>query len=148
MGNFDVCSPLELGCKSPLVPVMQLVSNTRRYATAVPLRNAVLCVDCESVSGARFDKCPVCGSASVFSIAPMLGGSLATSKRRAPEAQGGRFNVAIRIALEEIEGKEVSAALSGITELLELRIPERRAWLHVDVQPVANEQPESAPKAA
>lgn len=43
---------------------------------AVPLRNAVLCAECDVVSDSPHDVCMVCGSRSLFSIARVFGGQL------------------------------------------------------------------------
>ena len=47
-----------------------------RVLNAVPLQNAVLCVECDVVSDSPHDTCLVCGSHSLFNIARMLGGKL------------------------------------------------------------------------
>jgi len=47
-----------------------------RVLNAVPLRNAVLCAECDVVSDSPHDTCQVCGSHSLFSIARMFGGQL------------------------------------------------------------------------
>jgi hypothetical protein len=43
---------------------------------AVALQNAVLCAECDVVSDSPHDRCLVCGSRSLFSIARMFGGNL------------------------------------------------------------------------
>lgn len=43
---------------------------------AVPLRNAVLCAECDVVSDSPHDVCMVCGSRSLFNIARVFGGQL------------------------------------------------------------------------
>lgn len=45
----------------------------------VPLREAVLCVDCENVSNSTSNFCAACGSRALLSIATALGGPLHTS---------------------------------------------------------------------
>jgi hypothetical protein len=52
-----------------------------RVLSAVPLQNAVLCVECDVVSDSPHDRCMVCGSASLFNVARIFGGIL--PKRRA-----------------------------------------------------------------
>ena len=47
-----------------------------RVLNAVPLRNAVLCAECDVVSDSPHDTCLVCGSRSLFNIARMFGGQL------------------------------------------------------------------------
>jgi hypothetical protein len=44
--------------------------------TAISLRNAVLCADCEMVSDSTHDVCGVCGSRSLLSLSVVLGGPL------------------------------------------------------------------------
>jgi len=44
-----------------------------RVLNAVPLRNAVLCAECDVVSDSPHDTCQVCGSHSLFNIARMFG---------------------------------------------------------------------------
>lgn len=48
----------------------------RRGTTAIPLQQAVLCADCETVSSARHDVCGACGGASLVNLARLLGGTL------------------------------------------------------------------------
>jgi hypothetical protein len=47
---------------------------------AVPLRNAVLCADCDVVSDSPHDVCMVCGSRSLLNIARIFGGTLPTRR--------------------------------------------------------------------
>jgi hypothetical protein len=47
-----------------------------RVLNAVPLQNAVLCVECDVVSDSPHDRCMVCGSRSLFNIARVFGGKL------------------------------------------------------------------------
>ncbi len=126
---------------------MHLATSNRRRPDTIPLRNAVLCVECESVSSARFDNCPVCGSASIFSIAPMLGGSL-TEEEAKQQTSGVTFNVRINITFRQIDGAEVNTALSDITELVGIKLGHTQTSLHIDVEPLANTPSEERVKAA
>jgi hypothetical protein len=47
-----------------------------RILNAVPLKNAVLCAECDVVSDSPHDVCMVCGSRSLFNIARVFGGKL------------------------------------------------------------------------
>lgn len=47
-----------------------------RLLNAVPLKNAVLCAECDVVSDSPHDVCMVCGSRSLFNIARVFGGQL------------------------------------------------------------------------
>jgi hypothetical protein len=53
-----------------------------RFFNAVCLQKAVLCADCDCVSDSPHDKCLVCGSRSLFSIARVLGGNLVRNGRQ------------------------------------------------------------------
>jgi hypothetical protein len=47
-----------------------------RFFNSVPLKNAVLCAECDVVSDSSHDTCLVCGSRSLFNIARIFGGKL------------------------------------------------------------------------
>jgi len=47
-----------------------------RILNAVPLKNAVLCAECDVVSDSPHDVCMVCGSRSLFNVARFFGGNL------------------------------------------------------------------------
>src|SRR5579863_10517918 len=47
-----------------------------RILNAVPLKNAVLCAECDVVSDSPHDVCMVCGSHSLFNVARFFGGNL------------------------------------------------------------------------
>ena len=56
---------------------------------AVPLRDAVLCAECEVISRIGGDACPMCGSRSLLCLARVLGGSVGASRTAiAPAHQG------------------------------------------------------------
>lgn len=44
--------------------------------TAIPLQQAVLCADCETISASRRDICAGCGGTSLVNLARLLGGTL------------------------------------------------------------------------
>jgi hypothetical protein len=46
----------------------------------LPLRSAVLCVDCETLSNAIGSACPGCGGSALMNVAEALGGALAGHK--------------------------------------------------------------------
>ena len=56
--------------------VVDSLGRRARVLNAVPLRNAVLCAECDVVSDSPNDTCQVCGSHSLFNIARMFGGQL------------------------------------------------------------------------
>jgi hypothetical protein len=99
---------------------MHLGTIKQAASGAVPLQNAALCVDCESVSNSRFDECPVCGSRSLLSIARMLGGALPRHKANCTKTDENivLFDLEITIDLKQIEPKDLNAAVEGITSLI------------------------------
>jgi hypothetical protein len=129
---------------------MHLQSRNQTHSDVVPLRNAVLCVDCESVSSSLFDNCPVCGSHSIFRIAPILGGSLlpAENTRSARDANRVMYDLEFNIGLKQMEAEDVSAMVEGITDLIRAKFGWGRVSFHIDVEPVANSYSEHARKAA
>jgi hypothetical protein len=128
---------------------MHLRTEEQQDLVAVPLRTAVLCVDCESVSISRFETCPVCGSHSVFSIAPILGGSiLPPPESSARDASLVRFDLAISIVLKRMEAKDVNTTLEGITDLIRFKLGQSRVSIHIDVEPVSTAVYKDVAKAA
>jgi RNA polymerase subunit RPABC4/transcription elongation factor Spt4 len=123
---------------------------TKPDPATLSLLNAVLCVDCESVSSTPTDECPVCGSRAILSLVRMLGGSLLVRRaERSNNADGGlRFDVDIAIALKQVEGKDMNVVLQGITNLIGPKL-RQGASFHVSVEPVAvDDCAESIMKAA
>ena len=53
-----------------------------RVVNAVPLKNAVLCAECDVVSDSPHDVCMVCGSHSLFNVARIFGGNLPNKRAR------------------------------------------------------------------
>ena len=47
-----------------------------RDLNPLPLRSAILCVDCELITQAHAGTCPVCGGCALLSVARVLGGPL------------------------------------------------------------------------
>jgi hypothetical protein len=119
-------------------------------AEVIALQSAVLCVDCESVSNGRFDECPVCRSRSLLSIARMLGGTLLPDKPNCSKKEEniGLFDLEITIDLRQIEPKDITAAVEGITSLIGPRLGRGRASLHINVEPVGDSHAASATNVA
>ena len=107
-------------------------------AEVLPLLSAVLCVDCESVTNSRGDECPVCGSRSLLSLARTLGGTLAAyhvdRTKETPNAL--LFDLGIMISLEQMEARDLNAAVECITSLIGTRLGRGKASLHINVEPV------------
>ena len=53
--------------------------------SAVPLLNAVFCVDCETISNSPHDACTICGSHALVSLIRLLGGTLRSQKPQTTE---------------------------------------------------------------
>src|ERR1035437_8443318 len=119
---------------------MHLGTKKQADSGAVPLQNAALCVDCESVSNSRFDECPVCGSRSLLSIARMLGGALPRHKANCTKTDENivLFDLEITIDLKQIEPKDLNAAVEGITSLIKPSLWRGRAAFHINVEPVVH----------
>ena len=114
----------------------------------VPLQNAMLCVDCESVTGTPHDTCPVCGSHSLLGLARLLGGTLAahkasncTTSSRSGVAKPLLFNAEVVVGLNRISAAEFSAIIGGITSVMTPALEKDRASLHVEVEPFSKRRP-------
>jgi hypothetical protein len=132
------------------VVIMFLENNKQAEAEALSLQNAVLCVDCESISTIRFDQCPVCGGRSLLGLARMLGGPL--SAHRDDHAENTNvtvlFDVDIAIRLKRVNADEFSASVAGITHQLAPMVGRERATFHVEVEPVVEARPALSARAA
>jgi hypothetical protein len=115
---------------------MQLVPKKQPSSEVVPLHGAVLCVNCECVSSGRFDECPVCGSRQLLNIGQMLGG-VPLSEDVPPTGDALLFDLTITIELNQMDSKDVNAAVDRITRLIGPRLGQGRACLHINVEPVA-----------
>ena len=106
---------------------------------AVPLQNAVLCVDCELVTSSRSDECPICGGHSLLNLAAIVGGTLVD--HRGTHFRQQRlllFDLHISIEMTQIEGGELSEAIEGISRLVTPKLGRNRASLHIKVEPVSS----------
>lgn len=102
--------------------------------SAVPLQTAVLCVNCECVTGGRKDRCPVCGSPSLLSLARVIGGTL--SSQHSEDSQRPQFDVEITIGWKRIQPSDLSEALKSITSLIGPWLMRGQASCHINVTPV------------
>jgi hypothetical protein len=102
----------------------------------LPLQKAVLCMDCESVSGGRVDRCPVCCGHSLVNLARILGGTILNTNATSPGSTC--FDSKITIRLSHTEASDFSAVLKAITSVIESSPVRFRASLHVDVAPDAD----------
>lgn len=151
LGNAEVCiPPLNRRQRLATGGRMHLETKKKTDSDAVPLLNAVLCVDCECVTDGRFDKCLVCGSRSLLSIAKIVGGTLLTHEPNGPRKDQDivQFDLEITIALRQIEPKDLSAAVESITSLIGPSLGRGRACCHINVEPVMGSCTAQEPKAA
>jgi len=101
---------------------------------AVPLRMAVLCVDCECVTRGLSDQCMVCGSHSLLSLERMLGGSQVAHRPRQVQSVV-LVDVNIDITLREVEPRVLNAAMEAMSNLLVPSVVSGRARIHLTVEP-------------
>ena len=105
-------------------------------AGALPLWNAVFCLDCEVISNSRGDECPACKSRSLVSLARMLGGSLLAHRAQTfQECEGGLFDITITVELQEMRAKDLSTTVERLTSVIGPRLARDRASFHVNVKP-------------
>jgi hypothetical protein len=102
---------------------------------AVPLHEAVLCVDCECITGGRIDVCPVCGSRSLMNIGQILGGQPLSSET-VPVKDIVRFDLTLTIELKQMTPRDVNTAIERITRMIEPRLGQRGACFHIRVDPL------------
>jgi hypothetical protein len=100
---------------------------------SVPLRSAVLCVNCECVTSSRRGKCPVCGSDSLLSIGPLLGGA------PLPDS-AGPIRDRDAVHFDQINTLGVNAVIERITRLIGPRLDQRRACFRIQVDPVSDDR--------
>ena len=107
----------------------------------VPLKSAVLCVDCECVSSSRSDKCPVCGSSSTLNLLRTMGGTLWVQKAKPSEEHATmvNFDLEITISLSQMQAEDLNGAVEGIARLIGPYLGRSRASFHIDVEPVASQ---------
>jgi hypothetical protein len=108
-------------------------------ASALPLLNAVFCLDCEMISDSHSDECPSCKGRSVVSLARMLGGSLFGHRaKQLRNYEGGLFDITITLDLQQMHAKEVTAMLERITNAIGPELARDGATFHINVKPTAD----------
>jgi len=125
---------------------MQLETKIQK-AGAVPLKGAVLCLDCECITNGRIDLCPVCGSQSLLNIGQMLGGSPLPSAQ-ASSTDIMRFDLTFTIELKQMVPRDVNTAIERITRMIEPRLGQRGACFHVRVEPIGGSLDHDESRAA
>ena len=78
-------------------------------ARALPLWNAVFCLDCEVICSSRGDECPACKSRSLVSLARMLEGSLLAHRaHHFHKCESGLFDITIAVELQQMYAKDLT----------------------------------------
>jgi len=100
---------------------MNAGAHTDEGLNAVPLHNAVFCVDCETISNSPHDACTICGSHSLTSLFRMLGGTLRSQKPQptAEHAKTAKYNLELIAKVREIPATELSLIIESMTRLAE-----------------------------
>jgi len=108
--------------------------------TTVPLLNAVLCVDCETISKSPHDACTVCGSHSLISLFRMFGGSLRNHEPHTTEdpAKTVRYKLDLIASVHEIPATQLNHAIELITRLAEAGGDMK--CLHINIESVFDTQ--------
>jgi hypothetical protein len=119
---------------------MHIGAKKQTDSGAISLQNVVVCVDCESVMDSHFEQCPKCGSRSILGIARMLGKALPLHKANCLQEGENivRFDLEFTIDVEQMELKDLNAAIQHITSLIGARLVRGRARCHIKVEPVAD----------
>jgi hypothetical protein len=108
-------------------------------AGALPLFNAVFCLDCEVISSSRSDECPVCKGRSLVSLDRMLGGSL-LAYRAQQERERGLFDITITLELQQMHAKDLSTTIERLTGVIGPNLAGDRASFHINVKPSLHER--------
>lgn len=112
-------------------------TESRSDLETVHLQNAVLCVDCETITASRRSECPVCGSRSLLGLARMLGGPLSAHKEdRARRNERVLYTVNINITLHRMTAEQFSAVTQGITSVIAPTLGREGASFHIDAIPL------------
>jgi hypothetical protein len=100
---------------------MNAATDTERGVGAVPLLNAVFCVDCETISNSPHDACTVCGSHSLINLFRMLGGTLLSQKAQSAggQAQPTKYNLELSAKVHGIPAAELNFIIESMTRLAE-----------------------------
>lgn len=115
---------------------MNAADDTERGSSAVPLLNAVFCVDCETISDSPHDACTICGSHSLVNLFRMLGGTLRSQKAQSArgQAQPAKYNLELTAKVQDISATELTLIIESMTRLAEAG--GALESLHIDVESV------------
>jgi hypothetical protein len=101
-------------------------------AVALPLWNAVFCLDCEVIGSGRADECTACKSRSIVSLARMLEGSLLAHRA---QRCGGLFDITITVELQQMHAKSLTTVVERLTSVIGPKLALDGASFHINVKP-------------
>lgn len=89
--------------------------------SAVPLRDAVFCADCETISNSPHEGCAICGSHSLINLFRMVGGTLQNQKVQSIEgpAKTASYNLELDVKVHELPGSEMTRIIESMNRLAE-----------------------------
>ena len=101
------------------------------FLSAIPLLNAVYCVNCDLITNSPHDACGVCGSHSVVGVSRMW--QLTLAEAPAP-TNASRYKVSVMVDVREIPANGLNESTKLISRLAELGGDVNA--LHIKVDPV------------
>jgi len=122
--------PAELFKTDRLNPCDDRFRASDAIISAIPLLNAVYCVNCDLITNSRHDYCGVCGSHSVIAVSRMWQLTLTEAPTRT-----AKYKVSFTAEVQGIPANELSESTKLIGRLAELGGDVRE--LHIEVEPVA-----------
>ena len=99
------------------------------FLSAIPLQNAVYCVNCDLITNSPHDACGVCGSHSVVGVSRMWQLTLAGAP-----ANAARYKVNFTVDVREIPANGLNESTKLLSRLAELGGDVQT--LHIKVDPV------------
>ncbi len=107
----------------------QLRMTGNKLLSAIPLTNAVYCVNCNLITNSPHDSCGVCGSHSVVGV---LRAWQATSAE--PHIKAGRYRISLTADIHEIPADGLNETTKLVSRLAELGGDVKAC--HIEVEPV------------
>lgn len=114
-------------------------ADTEKCSGAVPLLNAVFCVDCETISNSPHDACTICGSRSLINLFRTLGGTLRSQRAQSAgqPAQTAKYDLELTAKVHGIPATELNLIIDVMTRLAAGGAVES---LHIGVESVLEAQ--------
>jgi hypothetical protein len=106
----------------------QLIDAGSSFLSAIPLLNAVYCVNCDLITNSPHDACGICGSHSVVGVSQMWRLTLAEAATKV-----ARYKVSVTIDVREIPAHGLNESTKLISRLAELGGDVKT--LHIKVDP-------------